>query len=176
MPTLNRSACAIEFQQASTVCAESVRPPSKMVNEAITGSRIAVVVEVLLDGEQAGLEHERVEGRLGQQNIDAAFDQRIDLLVVRLDHLVERGVAVAGIVDVAGDRELLVRRTDRAGDEPRPVGGSQIQLVDRTAGDLTAARFSSRTSDSKPKSAIATLVAPNVLVSMMSAPASRYWR
>ncbi len=82
MPTLSRSTCEIEFQNASTVCAESVRPPSKTVTEAITGSRIAVLVEVLVDGEQAGLEDERVERRLGQQNIDAPFDQRIDLLVV----------------------------------------------------------------------------------------------
>ena len=30
MPTLSKSACEIEFQQASTVWAESVRPPSKI--------------------------------------------------------------------------------------------------------------------------------------------------
>ena len=109
MPTLNRSACAIEFQQASTVWADSVRPPSNTVNDAIRqratprdepprlGSRSErrgyvrpLLLEKLLDRKQTGLQHERVERRLGQQNIDAPFDERVDLLVIRLDHLVER--------------------------------------------------------------------------------------
>ena len=42
MPTLNRSKCSRLLQQASTVWAESVRPPSKTVNDAITGSRTPV--------------------------------------------------------------------------------------------------------------------------------------
>ena len=55
MPTLNRSACAIEIQKASTVWAESVRPPSNTVNDAITGSRTPLVGEEFVDREQAGL-------------------------------------------------------------------------------------------------------------------------
>ncbi len=39
IPTLSKSKLAIEFQTASTVWADSVRPPSNTVNEAITGRR-----------------------------------------------------------------------------------------------------------------------------------------
>ncbi len=70
----------------------------------------------------------------GKQQVDAAFDQRRDLLVVGGDHLVERRAAVAGVVDVAGDRELLVGRADRAGDEPRLVGRPLVHLVDGAPG------------------------------------------
>ena len=38
MPAESKSMWEMLVQQASTVWAESVRPPSKMVNEAITGS------------------------------------------------------------------------------------------------------------------------------------------
>jgi len=40
MPTLNSSCCAMEFQYASTVCPDRVRPlKSVMVKETITGTR-----------------------------------------------------------------------------------------------------------------------------------------
>ena len=55
----------------------------------------ALLVEVFLDGEQARLEVERVDDRFGEQDIDARFDERGDLLVVRVDHLVERDAAVS---------------------------------------------------------------------------------
>ena len=45
-------------------------------------------------------------------------------------------VAVAGIVHVAGDRKLPVRRADRAGDEPRLVGRAAVPVVGRFAGQL----------------------------------------
>ena len=47
MPTLNRSKCEIEFQHASTDCAESVRPPWNTVKLAITGSRSPVSLKNL---------------------------------------------------------------------------------------------------------------------------------
>ena len=77
--------CEIEFHKASTVWPDSVRPlASGIVTEAITGSRTRCSLEELVDGEQAGLQVQRVEGRLRQQEVDAAFDQRGDLLVVRV--------------------------------------------------------------------------------------------
>ena len=40
IPTLNRGRCEMEFQKASTVCPESVRPlRSVIVTETITGTR-----------------------------------------------------------------------------------------------------------------------------------------
>ena len=87
MPTLSRSAWAIEVQKASTVWADSVRPPSKDGERGHHRQPHVVICEVLVDGEQAGLEHQRVERGLRQQDVDARLDQRRHLLVVRLDHL-----------------------------------------------------------------------------------------
>ena len=90
------------FQNASTSWPETnVAPPLSNVPETITGTRTAVLVEIARDREQAGLQVERVDDRFRQQDIDARFDQRRDLLVVRLDHLVERHAAIAGVVDLA---------------------------------------------------------------------------
>ena len=94
----------------------------------------AGVGEHLIDGVEAALEDERVEGRLGQQDVDAPFDERLDLLAVGRHHLVERHVAVARVGDVARDGELLVRRADRSRDESRPVGGRGHGRVGRLAG------------------------------------------
>ena len=90
--------------------------------------------EVVVDGEQAGLQHQRVEGRFAQQNVDAPLDQRVDLLAVGGHHLVEGGAAVARVVHVAGDRELLVRRPDRAGDEAGLFRRAQVHRVDGPPG------------------------------------------
>ena len=91
--------------------------------------------EELIDGEQAGLHHQRVERRLAQQQVDAPLDQRVDLFVVGGHHLVERGAAVAGIIHIAGDRELLVGRANRAGHEPQLLGRPQVHFIDRPAGE-----------------------------------------
>ena len=61
---------------------------------------LAVILKALLDGEQAGLEVERVEGRLRQEEVDAPFHQRGHLLGVGVDQIVERDRPVAGIVHV----------------------------------------------------------------------------
>ncbi len=71
----------------------------------------------------------------------------------------------------------LLRRPDRAGHEPRLSGVRRLNSSTARAGQLARGQVDlAAPSASKPKSAIATLVAPNVFVSMMSAPASRYWR
>ena len=81
----------------------------------------ARVAEYLLDGIETAFQHERVEGGFCQEQINASLDQCLDLLAVGGHHLVERDIPVAGIGDVAGDRELLVGGPDRAGHEPRPI-------------------------------------------------------
>jgi hypothetical protein len=92
------------------------------------------LVEVLLDGEQARLEVERVDERFRQQDVDARLDERLDLRVVRRGHLVERRAAVRGVVDFRADRGLLGRRADRARDESRPLRRALGPLVGRPAG------------------------------------------
>ena len=70
-------ACEIDVQHASTVCPESVRPEaSGIVNETRTGGRSSTLVEHGLDREQRRLQVERVERRLGQQQVGAALEER----------------------------------------------------------------------------------------------------
>ena len=92
--------------------------------------------EGLVDGEEGGLEDERVEDRLAEEEVGAGVDEGVDLLAVGVAHLEERHVALGGVVDVAGHRQRLVRRPDGAGDEGvlARVGG--LEGVDGLAGDL----------------------------------------
>ena len=59
-----------------------------------------VLLEEAVDGGQAGLHHECVERRLGEQDVDAAGDQAANLLVVGGFQLVESDVAATGVLDV----------------------------------------------------------------------------
>ena len=86
----------------------------------------------MIDGKQTGLHHQRVESRFAKQQVHAALDQRLDLLCVRGHHQVECRAAIAWIVDVARDRELLVGRPDRTGHEARFLGRAQVHLVNGT--------------------------------------------
>ena len=70
---------------------------------------------------------QRVEDRLDEQQVDAALDERGDLLGVGRAHLREGDRAERGVVDLRRDRERDVERPDRPGDEPRPVGSSAVQ-------------------------------------------------
>jgi hypothetical protein len=64
-----------EFQNASVVWPDSVRPEaSVMVPEIITGSATRAR-RTLLDGEERRLGVQRVEDRLDQEQIGAAVDQ-----------------------------------------------------------------------------------------------------
>ena len=90
MPTLSRSACSIEARKAASVWPESVRPlRSVIVTETITGSLIRRFAKQVVDGEQAGLEVERVENGLGQEDVGAAVDQGLGLFVIGGRKLVE---------------------------------------------------------------------------------------
>ncbi len=82
----------------------------------------AGAVEVLVDGEQACFHVEGVEAGLGQQQVDTAFDEALDLFGVGADEVIEGDGAVAGVVDLGGEGGGLVGGADAAGDEPGLVG------------------------------------------------------
>ena len=109
--------------------------PSVIVTEAITGSRTPVSLEDLLDGEQAALRLSVSKVVSASRRSTPPSTSGLDLLAVGGHHLVERDGAVAGIVDVAGDRELLVGRADRAGHEAGPVGIPGLGRIGRLAGE-----------------------------------------
>ena len=113
-PTISGSACSIAVQNASIVWPESVRPERStivtLIQSGSCGRRLA-------RGDDRRLRVQRVEDRLDQQQVDAAVGEAADLLGVRLDDLVERVRAVAGLVDARAQRERDVQRADRAGDE-----------------------------------------------------------
>jgi hypothetical protein len=112
-----------EFQKASTVWPESVRPEaSVMVPEIMTGQRRPRSSKSLLDGEDRGLGVEGVEDRLDQQQVGAAVDQAVGGCSVGRDQLVEGDVARARVVDVRRDRGGAVGGAERAGDEARRPG------------------------------------------------------
>ena len=75
-PTNSGCAWRIEFQNASVVCPESMRPEaSVIVPEMTSGSVDAGLVEQRQRGVDRRLGVERVEDRLDQQQIDAAEQQ-----------------------------------------------------------------------------------------------------
>ena len=94
-------AWATEFQKASVVWPESVRPlASVIVPEIMTGTRRPRGCEVRIDGEQRGLGIEGVEDGLDQQEVGSPVQQPPDRLAVGRDELVEADVPKAGVVDV----------------------------------------------------------------------------
>jgi len=105
MPTLSGRACATEIQNASSVCALSVRPESK------------IVTEIISDGEERGFGIERVENRLDEQHIGAALEQPERLLAIGVHELDIGHAARAGIVRVARDGGGAVGWSHRSGDE-----------------------------------------------------------
>ena len=81
-----------------------------------------MLLEVAVDREQRCLGVERIEYRLDQQQIGAAFHQAIDRLGIRGDQLVVAHVAKARVVDVGRDRRRPVGGTERSGNESGLVG------------------------------------------------------
>ncbi len=92
-------------------------------------------VEQLGDRVQRRLHVERVDVGLGQQQVDAALEQRLGLRAVGRDQLVERDRAEAGVVDVGRQGRGLGGRPDRAGDEARLAVGA-LGALGGAAGDL----------------------------------------
>jgi hypothetical protein len=88
----------------------------------------ALLFEDLERGDDRGLGVQGVEDGLDQQDVDASLDQSADLLGVGLPQHVERHVSERRVVDVLRDRQGLVRRADRTGDETRLVGSAGSPL------------------------------------------------
>ena len=55
---------------------------------------------ILIDGEEHGLQVQRVEDRLAQQQVHAAVYQPADLFGISLNQLIERDGPESGIVDL----------------------------------------------------------------------------
>ncbi|MND47409.1 hypothetical protein D3C80_383030 [compost metagenome] len=98
----------------------------------------AVFLEHLLHGEDRRLGVEGVEDGLDQDQVGAALDQATGGLDVVLYQLIEGDVAVAGVVDVRGNRAGAAGRAEHAGDEARLVRGFQGLGIGHLAGDARA--------------------------------------
>ena len=134
MPTLSKSMCETEIQNASTVWPESVRPLwSTMVTDTMMGTRCPEASKyssMAIAKRRFGVQ--RVEDRLDQQEIGAAFDEAARLLVVDLAQFVERDAARRGAIDVLRHRGGAVGRPHRSGDEAMRAGMRGFEFV----GDL----------------------------------------
>ena len=138
-----------------------------MVPETAIATAYARVRDRALDTDQAGLAVDRVLHGLQQQQVDAALDQPLGLLLVGVRELVES--------DAAGDRNGLGRRAHRARNKARPLGRAERRRLAARAIEparrlISRACRRARTRRARPRSA------PKVLVSIMSAPASRKLR
>ena len=143
MPTLSRSMCETEIQNASMVWPESVRPLwSVIVTDTMTGTRCPEACEkfvvVLADGKERGLGVQRVEDRFEQQEIGAAFDEAARLLVVHFAQFVEGDAARGGAVHILRHRRGAIGRPHRSRDEPVFAGMRGFVLVGHRAGDFRA--------------------------------------
>ena len=82
-------------------------------------------------GDDRSLAVERVEDRLDEQHMYAAFDQTECLFAVGLPQIVKRDNAVGRVIDVRRYGKGSIGGTDCAGDEPRSVGGARRPIVAR---------------------------------------------
>ena len=111
----------MEFQQASTVWPDRVRPLVGDRNGDDDRESFFAGVEEVLHGVEAGLEVEGVKDGLGEEQIDAAFDEGLDLLVVGLMQLVVGSSPVLGAVDIRREGCGAVGWADRSGDKDGTV-------------------------------------------------------
>ena len=100
------------------------------------GQTDAVVLEIAVHGEQAGLQVQRVESRFGQEEVHPPVDQPGNLVRVRGHQVVERDRSVRRVVDVRGHRCGPVRRPHAAGDESRLLGRGRRERVRLFSSDL----------------------------------------
>ena len=118
-----------------------------------------------VDALQSGLDVQRVLTGFQEQEIRAAFDEARGLIVVRSGQIVEGdptgyGDGLCGGTHGAGDEAGFLGCTYAVGSLTGDGGGGPVNC----AGLRGERSYSARTTE----------VAPKVLVSMMSAPASRY--
>ena len=131
-PTTSGLACSTETQNASAVWPDRLRPlRSIAVNESQSGSSGATSAAATI----AALRVERVEDRLDQEQVDAAVDERGDLLGIARPHLLERDRPERRVVDLRRDGERDVQRADGAGDEPRPVRSRAVHASAAATGE-----------------------------------------
>ena len=104
----------------------------------------ALFLEHLAGGEDRRLGVERIEDGFDQDDVGAAIDQAAHLFGIGNPQIVEGDGAVAGIVDIGGNRGGAVGRPERTGDETalavdrlgtaqRPLGEARavaVQLID----------------------------------------------
>ena len=93
-------------------------------------------LENLLDGEQGRLGVQRIEHRLDEEQVDAAFKQALERLAVGDDQFVEAHSAKARVVDVRRDRGGFVGWPEHAGDETRPPRVSGLGLQHSFPGEV----------------------------------------
>ena len=128
-----------------------------------------------LDAEDRGLRVERVEDRLDDEEVGAALDEALGRLLVRLRELVERDVPGARVVDLRArsrpsgwsGRARPSRSAAGPGRRPRRASAACAGEPRRLAVHLADERRSGRSRPAR------CALAVKVLVSMMSAPASR---
>ncbi len=119
-PIVSGRACRTACQKASTVWPDRLRPDrSVSVIDSMIGKSRPRSLRRLDRRHDPSLGVERIEHRLDQDEIHPALDQRVDLLAVHLLEVIEVDLAVAGIVDVGRERQRLVGRPERPGDEAR---------------------------------------------------------
>ena len=120
------------------------------------GQRLPMRLHRLDAGKDRGLGVQRVEDRLDQQDVGAAFDQAPCLLQIGCAQIVKGDGAVSGVVHIRADGRGAVRRPDGARDETRPPvlrGGAiqrpahdacaldvQVENVPASSGSATARR------------------------------------
>ncbi len=133
-PTASGRAWRTEFQNASGVWPESVRPDwSVIVPEIITGSRCPLASNTLSIAKSAALAFSVSKIVSTRRRSTPPSTRPAERFGVGCDQLVERDVAEARVVDVGRDRRGLARRPEHAGDEARPVRRLRGELVGRLA-------------------------------------------
>ena len=137
-PAASGRACRIEFQNASTVCPDRVRPEaSVIVPETMTGRRRPSASKADSSAKIAGLRVQGVEHRLDEEEIDAARDEGARRLLVGAAKLVEARVAGAGVLHLGRDGRGAVGGPQHPGREPgavRPGPGGGPRPRDAGAG------------------------------------------
>ena len=130
-PTASGCAWRTEFQNASVVWPESVRPEaSVIVPEMMTGSSTPRSSNTPATAKIAALAFSVSKTVSIEQQVDAASDQRTRALRSRSPTSSSKvTLRNAGIVHVRRQRGRAVRRAERAGDEARPRRSCARELV-----------------------------------------------
>ena len=150
-PTASGRAWRTEFQNASAVWPDSVRPEaSVIVPEIISGRRAPRRLERVVDREQRRLGVQRVEDRLDQQQVDAALEQPVDRFAVGGDQLVEADCAKPGSFTSGESEAVLFVGPSTPATKRGSPGCRACQSRTASRARRAAARLSSRASVSMP--------------------------